>query len=306
MSVDLTLKVVQVFREFAVPVTFEPGWERRGNGLTSAYKGGILHHTGTASASYSNPSPTTRILRDGRSDLPGPLCNFQGCFDGRVHVIAAHPANHAGASGGYNTAPLPVTRLFNPQVMGFEADYPGATPMSPELRKAALVYAVAMWRVFGSIQTLRAHAETSVEGKWDPGYASGRTVDMNAFRSEAVQLTAALPRKLLSYLEDPMRVPASMDTTAYTLAVPGSRAHKLVIAAHDKPVWIGSIFNWAAPNADGTPRGTGGNPKGTAAFPPGGKIDVNCPRSFDIPAGTLRCAFEYSCASDFSVTLDPQ
>lgn len=190
-AVSDILFMVSVLREYGVTVTFEPDWENRGNGQwTDGYEGSIIHHTGTPGVSYSNPGPTLRLLRDGRSDLSGPLCNGQGRFDGSVHIIAAFPANHAGASGGPSMGPLPVTRLFNPRVMGWEMDYAGNTPMSPEQYRTALVIAEATRRLRGrpSMEWTRGHAETSIEGKWDPGYALGKTINLAAFRADATNI----------------------------------------------------------------------------------------------------------------------
>lgn len=180
MSVTQTLRAVEILRSLGVTVTFEPGWEVRGNGQSSAYQGGIIHHTGGA---YNNTCPW--ILIGGRSDLAGPLCNFAGLANGVIHVVAAHPANHAGASGGPSTGPFPRTSLFNRLVMGLEICYPGAQPMTNEQYRSAKAFAKTMQVMYGDIERARAHRETSIEGKWDPGYAPGKTIDMAALRAEA-------------------------------------------------------------------------------------------------------------------------
>jgi hypothetical protein len=186
-AVDVVLQVVAICRQFGVPVTFEPGWEMRGNGTTAAYVGGIEHHTVTP---FSDRRPD--ILVHGRSDLDGPLCNFAGLASGGLHVIAAHPANHAGASGGRSMGPLPVTRLFNPRVLGLEIVYPGTVPMTDAQYRTAQVwaYAVAMVVGGGNIEHVRAHFETSVEGKIDPAWAANptRSYDMNALRVGALAI----------------------------------------------------------------------------------------------------------------------
>jgi len=179
-----------VFQEFGVPVEFEPGWEIRGNGQTAAYQGLILHHTAIP-ASYENPGPGTRVLRDGRPDLDGPLCQMQGKFNGAVRFIAAHPANHAGASGGRSMGPLPTTNAFNRLVMGLEMDYAGNAPMSPEQYKIAKVAAIATKRLWGTVERARLHFETSIEGKWDAGWKPGTPIDANAWRANALALEAA-------------------------------------------------------------------------------------------------------------------
>lgn len=183
MSVTQTLRAVELLRSFGVPVTFENGWDTRGNGQSSAYQGGIIHHTG---GSYASTCPGILIV--GRSDLRGPLCNFAGLSNGGIHVVAAHPANHAGASGGPSNGPFPVTSLFNKLVMGLEICYPGNEPMTDSQYHTAKVFAKVMEIMFGSIERARAHRETSIEGKWDPGWAPGQTIDMAGLRSAAASM----------------------------------------------------------------------------------------------------------------------
>jgi N-acetylmuramoyl-L-alanine amidase len=149
-----------------------------------------VHHTATAFGVALPGTGVGNLLINGRSDLSGPLCNYAGNDDGSITVIAAHPANHAGASGGRSMGPLPTTTRFNRLVLGLEIVYPGTTPMRPAQYRAALVWANAVAKVCGrgDIQRVRAHAETSVTGKWDPGEAPGRTINMTAFRNAARNL----------------------------------------------------------------------------------------------------------------------
>lgn len=185
MSVARCREINARLRAAGIVVHEWPGWESRGNGQSSAYEGGLVHHTATA---FGNALPDTgvgNLLVLGRSDLAGPLCNYAGNADGSITVIAAHPANHAGASGGRSMGPLPVTTLFNKRVLGLEVVYPGTEPMRTAQYRAALIWARVVADVvgFGDIQRVRAHAETSVTGKWDPGDAPGRTINMTAFRA---------------------------------------------------------------------------------------------------------------------------
>lgn len=194
-EVQFMLQCVAEWRRLGARVTFEPGWETRGNGLQGNYEGCLVHHTASPS-SAARPFPTRSVLIGGRSDLPGPLCNVAGpwCADNDplLHVIAAFPANHAGASGGRSMGPLPVSSLFNPRVLGLEIDYAGSTPMTGGQRRAALIFTRGTTSVLGrSTEYARAHAETSITGKWDAGYASGKTIDMAAFRRDAAAITAA-------------------------------------------------------------------------------------------------------------------
>lgn len=183
-------RIAEIAKRFAAvsgrAVHYEPGWEWRGNGQTSAYEGIVNHHTATG---YANQN--LGVLINGRPDLDGPLCNFCTWPNGDIGVIAAHPANHAGASGGYNTAPLPNTGAFNKFVIGNEIIYPGNSPMTPEqYRSATILSRIAVDVVgWGDPARVKAHAETSVTGKWDPGYAPGKTIDMSAFRRDVRNAT---------------------------------------------------------------------------------------------------------------------
>jgi len=183
VSVARCLEINARLRAAGVTVHEWSGWQSRGNGQASAYVGGLIHHT----ASAFGPAPS--VLVNGRTDLAGPLCNYAGNDDGSVTVIAAHPANHAGASGGRSMGPLPVTNVFNKYVMGLEVVYPGTVAMRPAQYRTAAVWARVVADVVGAgnIQCIRAHAETSITGKWDPGYAPGKTIDMSAFRADATR-----------------------------------------------------------------------------------------------------------------------
>lgn len=190
MNVGTILRAVQIYRTWGGLVTFEPGWETRGNGYTLTPVGVIVHHTATPS-SIANPFPSRRVLRDGRSNLAGPLCNSAGPADGSVHIMAAQAANHAGASGGRSMGPLPVTTLFNPRVWGHEIDYAGTVPMLAGQYRAAVLWSAALLQAMTEagliplayVERVRAHAETSITGKFDPGYARDRTIDMRQFRA---------------------------------------------------------------------------------------------------------------------------
>jgi hypothetical protein len=185
MSVGFANAVADGLRYNKVPVTFEPGWETRGNGYVfpnGRPQGLITHHTGD---SYGGG---LSILVNGRSDLDPPLCNCCTYPDGTIHIIAAQPANHAGASGGPSMGPLPVTRLFNPLVWGNEVMYPGLQPWTPQQYRSARILGGVICGILGHTTPdwVRGHFETSIEGKWDPGIGDGstRSFNMNLFRFE--------------------------------------------------------------------------------------------------------------------------
>jgi hypothetical protein len=185
MSVARCQEINARLRAAGIVVHEMPGWQTRGNGMSSAYEGGLVHHTGGVQSMALPGTEAGELLVRGREDLSGPLCNYAGNPDGSITVVAANPANHAGASGGRSMGPLPVTTLFNKRVLGLEIVYPGTSPMRDAQYGAAVAWARAVADVCGrgDVQRIRAHAETSITGKWDPGMAPGRTIDMTAFRN---------------------------------------------------------------------------------------------------------------------------
>ena len=184
MSASFARAVQAGLTAYGVRWTLHPGCETRGNGQTSDYQGGIMHHTATA----VGPAPS--ILWNGRRDLAGPLCNTAGEGDGTIKFIAYHPANHAGASGGRSNGPLPRTRAFNKFVWGHEIVYPGVSPMTPAQYRSATVLGAVISNILRrpNAEWIRGHAETSITGKWDPGFANGKTIDMGAFRAEVQRI----------------------------------------------------------------------------------------------------------------------
>jgi hypothetical protein len=145
------------------------GWKSRGRpsstGSFDPY-GVLQHHTGTKT-SASNPNPTLATCVNGRSDLPGPLCQVMIGYDGVCHVIAAGRANHGGEHNG--NGPFPSGDA-NAMMVGFELDYSGSQPVSDAQGDAAIRAAAAVLRRFGRDEAYcRGHKETSSTGKWDPG-----------------------------------------------------------------------------------------------------------------------------------------
>lgn len=190
MSVVFAQAVIAGLRYNGVEVRFPVGdWDRRGNGQTSDYQGLSLHHT---ASKLGNAYST---LWNGRPDLSGPLCNSAGDADGAISIIAAHPANHAGASGGRGTAPLPVTRTFNRLMWGHEIVYPGVSPMTDAQYRSSCILGSIITGILKrpSPAWVKAHAETSVTGKWDPGYAPNKTYDMNALRTNINAFASGSP-----------------------------------------------------------------------------------------------------------------
>lgn len=82
-----------------VPVVEVDGWRSRGRTYAAyAPRGSVDHHT---AGPNSGDAPSLGICINGRSDLPGPLCQVLQSRQPIAYLIAAGVANHAGR-GGWN------------------------------------------------------------------------------------------------------------------------------------------------------------------------------------------------------------
>lgn len=109
--------ILPALRDWGLTVVEVPGWQTRGSSSFDP-RGFVAHHDVIG--------PLTRcpsIIIDGRSDLPGPLSQFWLERNGRVHLVAAGRANHAG-EGNWNGL------YGNSSVWGCEANNLG-TPADP-------------------------------------------------------------------------------------------------------------------------------------------------------------------------------
>lgn len=167
---------------------------RNTKGPWGPVNGVMMHHTvtkGTAS--------TVALCRDGRSDLPGPLCHGVIAKDGKVHLVGYGRANHAGLGDPdvlravVAEQPLPVddeaTVDGNRHFYGFECENlgDGKDPW-PAVQVEAIVRA--------SAALCRAHGwgrdgDTSVIGhkEWQPGKVDprGPGVSMPDIRKRVAQ-----------------------------------------------------------------------------------------------------------------------
>jgi hypothetical protein len=78
-----------------LPVVEVAGWKTRGHGPITSVRGTVCHWTATADSAVGD-YPSLPVVRDGRSGLPGPLCNLGLGRGGTVYVVAAGLAYHAG------------------------------------------------------------------------------------------------------------------------------------------------------------------------------------------------------------------
>ncbi|MGW4127941.1 peptidoglycan recognition protein family protein [Amycolatopsis japonica] len=105
-------------RSTGYPVVEVPGWRSRGHGGLRLVEGVVGHHTGTSDKAPGD-YPSLGVVTNGRSDLPGPLCNLGLGRSGTIYVVAAGVAYHAGASRWAGFLDL------NDEFLGIEAESAG-------------------------------------------------------------------------------------------------------------------------------------------------------------------------------------
>lgn len=165
-------------------------WRIRKSNGGENYMGVLVHHTGA----YDDLTDAKNDLdyawwmaETGRPpEVPPPLCNISLSAELRVYLTAAGNANHAGRAKA--SGPMPAASDGSAIYIGIEAMNSGsqgwdsiATLPSGE----KITYFEGYARLCASLcyyygweaSHVRAHKETSVTGKWDPGL-----LDMDKFR----------------------------------------------------------------------------------------------------------------------------
>lgn len=177
-------------RKSGLNVVEIPGWQTRTRPGTFAPSGVLVHHTGGDSDTRAYVDWMTLT---GRSDLPAPLCQLALSRNGTVYVCAAGRSNHGGVAKA--TGPMPSGDA-NALYIGIEAMNNGSEGWTASQYAAYVALCAALCEHYGwGADRVRAHRETSVTGKWDPGL-----LDMDHFRND-----------IADHLEDKMR-PEDFDT----------------------------------------------------------------------------------------------
>lgn len=83
----------QVLRDAGLTVVEVPGWQNRGHGDEGNVLGVLCHHT---CGPLHGDLPDLDVLKDGRPDLGGPLCQIGLGRSGQYWMIAAGKCWHAG------------------------------------------------------------------------------------------------------------------------------------------------------------------------------------------------------------------
>jgi hypothetical protein len=157
-------------RKSGLPVIEVNGWRNRGHGQFLGVNTIVCHHTATPK-SAAGDFPSLRIVRDGRSDLPGPLSQIGLGRNGTVYVIAAGVAWHAG--------PVFFQRQDNWHSIGIEAEHDGLSGWSPIQHSAYVRLVAALVEHYEiPLSNVQGHKEVArpLGRKTDPNF------DMTAFR----------------------------------------------------------------------------------------------------------------------------
>ena len=150
------------------------GWRTRTRPGSFAPRGVLCHHTGGASDGRDYAMWMATV---GRPDLPAPLCQLALDRNGTVYVSAAGRANHGGTAKA--TGPMPSGDA-NTLYVGIEAMNTGSEGWTATQYDAYARLCAALCKHYGwTASHVRAHRETSVTGKWDPGL-----LDMGPFRRD--------------------------------------------------------------------------------------------------------------------------
>jgi hypothetical protein len=171
------------------------GW--RSNISAGAFnpKGVLCHHTGSFDEigdTSSDLAYARWLAFTGRDDLPPPLCNLALSAESVVYVCSAGNANHAGEARA--SGPMPAASDGNSLYVGIEAMNSGsqgwgsvgtdAQGVKVTQREGYARLCAALCRGYGwSASHVRAHRETSVTGKPDPGLLA-----MDPFRADVARL----------------------------------------------------------------------------------------------------------------------
>lgn len=171
------------------------GWRENFSAGSFDPDGPLCHHTGSFDSltDADNDLDYAKWMAfTGRSDLDPPLCNLALSAECVVYVCASGNANHAGAARA--TGPMPAASDGNALYVGIEAMNSGTQGWGSKGKTAdgeTINQGEAYARLCAALCShyewpashVRAHRETSLTGKWDPG-----GLDMDVLRARVGKL----------------------------------------------------------------------------------------------------------------------
>ncbi|WIY24520.1 peptidoglycan recognition protein family protein [Parasedimentitalea psychrophila] len=203
--------LAETLLDAGVKVAEDPGWQTHGRREMGTVRGVMCHHT---AGGLSGNFPSHRVVRVGRSDLPGPLSQLGLGRDGTFYVIAAGVANHAGRGEwkGVTTG--------NSSFIGIEAENTGLSNDFPwpdvQMDAYARGCAAILSHIGAPVSMCCGHKEWT-KRKIDPTFDmnKGNHDDMDIFRARVQGFMdgTGVPRP---------RTPAEDNTGRPTLRRPAS------------------------------------------------------------------------------------
>lgn len=226
-------QIVAQLKKWGIKYSEVKSWEthnRNAKGAWGGMNGFIWHHTGADVTQANAASYAGNTLYNGLSTLPGPLCHFGISPDGTVYLVGWGRANHAGGGD-----PAVLNHVINEDYSGqlkpkkgnsdgtdgnahfygVEIMYSGSHKMTDAQYASALKLSAAIidfhkW----SEKSVIAHGEWSND-KWDPGYASGKIMDMAAVRADILKTFRAGPKPATPTV--PPKPTTPVNTGTYTV-----------------------------------------------------------------------------------------
>lgn len=181
----MLLDLADACRKSGLPVVEVDDWKTRGHGQMIDVDTIACHHTATPKAAAGN-YPSLGIVRDGRSDLPGPLAQLGLGRDGTVYVIAAGACYHAGETF--------LPRQDNWHAIGIEAEADGLSEWPTVQYHAYARLVAALVDHYGlPLANVQGHKEVAkpLGRKTDPNF------DMDAFRALVQQQRDYLSKRAM-------------------------------------------------------------------------------------------------------------
>lgn len=112
------LEYERAFRNAGITYTAEPDYKERGHGDLNGVKFIVVHHT-----AGGGDSGDIRIVRDGRSDLPGPLSQIVLKRDGNPHIVAVGICYHAPGKINFRGVPAGSGNYWSIGIEGVSNGY---------------------------------------------------------------------------------------------------------------------------------------------------------------------------------------
>jgi len=250
-------QIVAQLKKWGIKYKEVKSWEshnRNSKGAWGGMNGFIWHHTGADVKAADAASYAGSTLYNGLSTLPGPLCHFGLAPDGTVYLVGWGRANHAGGGDPAvlnhvinedYTGQLKPTKGNsngvdgNAHFYGVEIMYSGSRKMTDAQYQTGLKLSAAILDFHNwTEKSVIGHGEWSND-KWDPGYASGKIMDMAKIRKDVAATVKAGPKGTAPAPSKPAPTPTTGTYTVKKGDTLWSISQALKLTVDDLKSWNG-------------------------------------------------------------------